>query len=64
MLGDVVSRDLVRTFHIMPDYLLIAQCLLTELSKLGWQLGLAFVLRGKNMHFLRTSVRYLGRIGS
>jgi len=26
------------------------------------QLGLAFVLRGQNMHFLSTSVRYLGSL--
>jgi len=30
----------------------------------GVQFGLAFDFRGGNMHFLRTSVRYLGRIGS
>ena len=35
-----------------------------RILKLGWQLGLAIVLRGKNMHFLCTSVRYSGRIGS
>jgi hypothetical protein len=33
-------------------------------SKLGWQLGMAFILRGENMHFLCTSVRYSGRIGT
>ena len=35
-----------------------------RISKLGWQLGLAFILRGENMHFLCSSVRYSGRIGS
>ena len=33
-------------------------------KKGGMQVGLAFILRGQNMHFLCTSVRYLGSLSS